>query len=305
MTRTADPVDRRVKRVFLTKQANRFLRRLRGETDVFNVKILKGIDRADLQTTSDTLLAMKRSLMAMAGNNISAPKEDRKTECKKPKPRRPTAKLVEGMKSACFEIIWQNEMKNTAVILRSRPGGIAQAENFSIEEMPVAAPEPGQIVVRNAFLSVEPAMRGWIADAGNYSAPVPIGSVMRSLAVGHVGESRNPDFREGDAVAGWFGWQHYATVKTEAVVRRVKETDLPISLSLGVLGINGVTAHLALTLIGEPKVGETVLVSTSAGAVGSAVGQIAKILGCRTVGIAGGRDKVSALPRGIRLRCRA
>ena len=183
-------------------------------------------------------------------------------------------------------------MKNTAVILRSRPSGIAQAENFSIEQMPVAAPEPGQIVVRSAFLSVEPAMRGWIADAGNYSAPVPIGSVMRSLAVGHVVELRSPHFREGDAVAGWFGWQHYATVKTEAVIHRVKETDLPISLSLGVLGINGVTAHLALTLIGEPKVGETVLVSTAAGAVGSAVGQIAKILGCRTVGIAGGRDKV-------------
>ena len=93
-------------------------------------------------------------------------------------------------------------------------------------------------------------------------------------------------------MAGWFGWQHYATVKPDAVVHRVKEIDLPISLSLGVLGINGVTAHLALTLIGEPKSGDTVLVSTAAGAVGSAVGQIAKILGCRTVGIAGGREKV-------------
>ena len=183
-------------------------------------------------------------------------------------------------------------MQNRAVILRSRPSGIAQAGNFSIEDVAVAAPEPGQIVVRNAFLSVEPAMRGWIADVGNYSAPVPIGSVMRSLAVGHVVELRNPDYREGDGVAGWFGWQNYATVKPEAVVHRVKETDLPISLSLGVLGINGVTAHLALTLIGEPKPGETVLVSTAAGAVGSAVGQIAKISGCRTVGIAGGREKV-------------
>jgi len=97
VTRTADPVDRRVKRVFLTKQANRFLRRLRGETDVFNVKILKGIDRADLQTTSDTLLAMKRSLMAMAGNNIPAPKEDREDGVgKKPKPQKPKAKLVKA-----------------------------------------------------------------------------------------------------------------------------------------------------------------------------------------------------------------
>jgi len=183
-------------------------------------------------------------------------------------------------------------MQNRAVVFRNRPSGIAQAENFAIEEVGVAAPESGQIVVRNAFLSVEPAMRGWIADAGNYSAPVPIGSVMRSLAVGHVVQSRAPDYREGDVVAGWFGWQHYATVKPDAVVHRVKEVDLPISLSLGVLGINGVTAHLALTLIGEPRSGDTVLVSTAAGAVGSAVGQIAKILGCRTVGIAGGREKV-------------
>src|ERR1700728_63324 len=183
-------------------------------------------------------------------------------------------------------------MQNRAVVLRSRPTGIAQAENFAIEDVGVAAPESSQIVVRNAFLSVEPAMRGWIADVGNYSAPVAIESVMRALAVGHVVESRDSGFREGDAVTGWFGWQSYATVGTEAVVRKIKESDLPISLSLGVLGINGVTAHLALTLVGEPKSGETVLVSTAAGAVGSAVGQIAKILGCRTVGIAGGPDKV-------------
>lgn len=97
---------------------------------------------------------------------------------------------------------------------------------------------------------------------------------------------------EGDAVTGWFGWQTFATVGGDAVVRRVAETDLPLSLYLGVLGINGVTAHLALTRVGAPKMGETVLVSTAAGAVGSAVGQIAKILGCRAVGIAGGINKV-------------
>ena len=183
-------------------------------------------------------------------------------------------------------------MRNQAVILRSRPTGIAQAEHFAIKDVPIAAPEAGEILVRNAFLSVEPAMRGWIADAANYSEPVPIGSVMCALAVGRVVTSRHPDYQEGDAVSGWFGWQTYATVKAEAVVRKIKELDLPLSLSLGVLGINGVTAHLALTLIGEPKPGELVLVSTAAGAVGSAVGQIAKILGCRTVGIAGGPEKV-------------
>jgi NADPH-dependent curcumin reductase CurA len=191
-----------------------------------------------------------------------------------------------------LEEIWQKKMQNRAVILRSRPTGIAQAEHFAIEDVAVAPPQTGQILVHNALLSVEPAMRGWIADAGNYSEPIPIGAVMRALAVGHVAASRHPDYREGDVVAGWFGWQTYATVEAEVVVRTVKELDLPLSLSLGVLGINGVTAHLALTLVGEPKPGETVLVSTAAGAVGSAVGQIAKILGCRAVGIAGGPKKV-------------
>jgi len=184
-------------------------------------------------------------------------------------------------------------MINRQVTLVSRPTGIARAENFAIREAPVAPPAEGQILVRNAFLSVEPAMRGWIADRGNYSAPVAIGSVMRALAVGEVAESHHPDYRAGDVVTGWFGWQELATVEASAVVRRVVEADLPLSLALGVLGINGVTALIGLTMIGEPKPGDVVLVSTAAGAVGSAVGQIAKLLGCRTVGIAGGPDKVA------------
>jgi NADPH-dependent curcumin reductase CurA len=183
-------------------------------------------------------------------------------------------------------------MNNRQAILVSRPGGVAQAENFAIREAPVAAPAEGQILVRNEFLSVEPAMRGWIADRGNYSAPVAIGATMRALAVGKILESRHPDYRPGEIVSGWFGWQELATVDAGAVVRRIVESDLPHSLALGVLGINGVTALIGLTLIGDPKPGETVLVSTAAGAVGSAVGQIANILGCRAVGIAGGPDKV-------------
>jgi NADPH-dependent curcumin reductase CurA len=184
-------------------------------------------------------------------------------------------------------------MINRQVILAARPKGIAQAEHFAIVDTPVQSPADGQVVVRNEFLSVEPAMRGWIADAGNYSAPVAIGSVMRALAVGEVGESRHPDYRAGDILIGWFGWQEWATINAGDIVRRVRETDLPRSLALGALGINGVTAHLALTSIGEPKSGETVLVSTAAGAVGSAVGQIAKLLGCRTIGIAGGAQKAA------------
>jgi NADPH-dependent curcumin reductase CurA len=184
-------------------------------------------------------------------------------------------------------------MHNRQVILVSRPAGVAQAENFAIREAPVEPLREGQVLVRNEFLSVEPAMRGWIADAGNYSAPVPLGEPMRALAVGTIAESRHSDWRAGEVVTGWFGWQDFAAVATEAIVRRVEEADLPRSLQLGVLGINGVTALVGLTAIGEPKVGETVLVSTAAGAVGSAVGQIAKILGCRAVGVAGGPAKLA------------
>ena len=181
---------------------------------------------------------------------------------------------------------------NRQVILKSRPAGIAQAENFQIVQSDMPTPSEGEVLMRNHFLSVEPAMRGWIADAGNYSDPVGIGEVMRALSAGHVEASNHPDFAPGDAVMGWFGWQDYACVTPDRIMRKVAETDLPLSLSLGVLGLNGVTAHLALTKIGLPKAGETVVVSTAAGSVGSAVGQIANILGCRTIGIAGGPEKV-------------
>ena len=104
--------------------------------------------------------------------------------------------------------------------------------------------------------------------------------------------SKHPDFRPGDFVTGWFGWQDYAAVDAKAVDRKVTETDLPLSASLGVLGLNGITAYFGLLEIGQPKAGETVVVSTAAGSVGSCVGQIAKLKGCRTVGIAGGAEKV-------------
>lgn len=181
---------------------------------------------------------------------------------------------------------------NRQVLLVARPTGVAQAEHFAIRDADDPVPGERQILVRNRFLSVEPAMRGWIADLGNYAAPVEIGEVMRALAVGEIVASRHPDYAVGEHVTGWFGWQRCAAVDAGAIIRRVTETDLPLSLALGVLGINGVTAHLALTLIGELKPGDTVLVSTAAGAVGSAVGQIATILGARAVGIAGSPDKV-------------
>mgnify|MGYP002622587351 CR=1 FL=1 len=180
---------------------------------------------------------------------------------------------------------------NRQVLLKSRPVGIPQAEHFDIVKSPLPQPAEGQVLVRNQWLSVEPAMRGWVNAAANYSEPVPIGSVMRSLAAGTVQTSRHPDYRPGDWITGWFGWQEYAAVDAGAIQRKITETDLPPSTALGVLGLNGVTAYFGLLEVGQPKAGETVVVSTAAGAVGSCVGQLAKIKGCRAVGIAGGPQK--------------
>lgn len=183
--------------------------------------------------------------------------------------------------------------KNRQVRLASRPEGIPQAAHFAIVETDVPDLKDGQFLVHNHFLSVEPAMRGWVNAAANYSQPVAIDAVMRAMAAGEVVASKHPDYAVGTRVIGWFGWQDYAVSDGASVVRKIAETDLPISLSLGILGINGVTAYLALMDIGEPKPGDTVVVSTAAGSVGSAVGQLAKLAGARTVGIAGGPDKVA------------
>jgi len=182
-------------------------------------------------------------------------------------------------------------MNNRQVRLRSRPHGIPQAEHFEIVNAAVPQLEEGQVLVRNIYLSVDPAMRGWIVDKVGYSAPVGIGEVMRSFASGRVEASRHPDYAVGDLVTGLFGWQDYAAVNASAIQRKIIERDLPLSTSLGILGLNGITAYFGLLEIGQPASGNTVVVSTAAGAVGSCVGQIAKAMGCRTVGIAGGPIK--------------
>lgn len=184
-------------------------------------------------------------------------------------------------------------LKNRQVRLKTRPNGIPQAAHFEIVEQSLPEIKEGQILVRNIYLSVEPAMRGWVNAAANYSEPVAIGEVMRSFAAGRVEQSRHPDYRAGDRVCGWFGWQDYAAVEPAAIQRILTQTDLPITTSLGVLGLNGVTAYFGLLEVGQPKPNETVVVSTAAGAVGSCVGQIAKLEGCRTVGIAGGPQKTA------------
>lgn len=180
---------------------------------------------------------------------------------------------------------------NRQVVLARRPEGIPQAEHFSLVEAPMPVPGPGQVVVRNHYLSVEPAMRGWVNAVANYSQPVGIGEVMRSFAAGEIIASEHPDWPVGTRVTGMFGWQSYAAIDPARIDYRVDQDDLPLSTSLGVLGINGITAHYGLLKIGEPKAGETVVVSTGAGAVGSCVAQIARLKGCRTVGIAGGETK--------------
>ena len=185
----------------------------------------------------------------------------------------------------------QNRM-NRQVRLKSRPAGIPQPEHFEIVEVPVPNLNEGQVLVRNIYLSVEPAMRGWVSSAANYLDAVPLGAVMRAFTVGRIEESRHPEFRVGEVVTGMLGWQDYAAVDAKEIQRKITDTDLRMSTSLGVLGLNGLTAYFALLEVGQPKAGETVVVSTAAGAVGSCVGQIAKIKGCRTVGIAGGPEKV-------------
>lgn len=180
---------------------------------------------------------------------------------------------------------------NRQVRLKSRPDGIPRAEHFEIVETPLPKVRDGELLVRNDYLSVEPAMRGWVSAVANYATPVGIGEVMRSFAAGEVIASRHPGYAEGDRVMGMLGWQDYAVSDGGAITRKVTETDLPLSLSLGALGLNGVTAYFALLEAGQPRPGDTVVVSTAAGAVGSAVGQIAKLAGCRTVGIAGGGAK--------------
>jgi NADPH-dependent curcumin reductase CurA len=182
--------------------------------------------------------------------------------------------------------------RNRQVRRKSRPSGIPRAEQFEIVEAPVPAPSDGQVLVRKIYLPVDPAMRGWVSAVAGYSESVALGAVMRSVAVGRVEESRDSDLHPGEYVTGMFGWQDYAVVDAKAIWWKVGGSGLPISTSLGVLGVNGLTAYFALLDIGQPKAGETVVVSTAAGAVGSRAGQLAKIEGCRTVGIAGGPDKV-------------
>ena len=183
---------------------------------------------------------------------------------------------------------------NKQITLAARPVGFPKDSDFKLVESPIPTPKDGEFLVRVVYMSVDPYMRGRMNDAASYAAPVQLGEVMGGGAVGKVISSNNPNFREGEIVEGFFGWQEYAVSNGEGV-RKIDPGLAPISTALGVLGMPGLTAYFGLLDICNPQLGETVVVSGAAGAVGSLVGQIALIKGCRAVGIAGADDKVAYL----------
>ena len=176
------------------------------------------------------------------------------------------------------------------VVLVRRPPGEPAESDFSIEQVPMPEPGPRQILVRNIYMSLDPYMRGRMRDAKSYAAPVEIGDVMTGGTVGEVVKSNHPDYKAGDIVEDRLGWQEYG-IGPSAAARKVDPTLAPISTANGVLGMPGMTAYFGLFEVGRPKPGETVVVSAASGAVGQLVGQLAKIAGCRAVGIAGGPKK--------------
>jgi NADPH-dependent curcumin reductase len=179
---------------------------------------------------------------------------------------------------------------NRQIRLKSHPAGTPTLENFETVDASMPALKDGDVLRRTTYLSLDPYMRGRMSDAPSYAAPVKLHDVMCGHTVSEVVESRNPDFRAGDVVAGYDGWQQYAASNGKEL-RKLDPKVAPVSTAIGVLGMPGATAFVGLYDIGQPKPGETVVVSAASGAVGSIVGQLAKISGCRAVGIAGSPDK--------------
>jgi hypothetical protein len=183
--------------------------------------------------------------------------------------------------------------QNKQILLDNRPEGEAKASNFRLVTTETPALKDGEVLVRHHFLSLDPYMRGRMNDAKSYAAPQPVGQVMQGGTVGEVVESKSPKFKPGDKVVGMGGWQEYAVAAADqpGALRKVDTTHVPLSHYLGAVGMPGVTAWYGLVRIIEPQEGNTVVVSAASGAVGSALGALAKARGCRAVGIAGGPDK--------------
>ncbi len=186
-----------------------------------------------------------------------------------------------------------DERVNRQVTLAARPVGEPKESDFALIESPVVEPEPGEVLVKTLWLSLDPYQRGRMSEARSYARPVELGEVMTAEAVAEVVESRSPRLNSGDIVAGPFGWQEYAVADAHRL-RRIDGT-APISTALHVLGMTGLTAYFGLLEVGRPLPGDTVVVSAASGAVGQVVGQLARMVGCRTVGIAGSAAKVDDL----------
>jgi NADPH-dependent curcumin reductase CurA len=185
-------------------------------------------------------------------------------------------------------------MQNRRFVLAARPQGIPRESDFRLETGTLAEPRDGELLVANRFISVDPGMRARLSDAQTYAAPLAIGDMIESASVGEVIASRHPKFAAGDRVAAGLGWQEYALSDGRGL-RKITDHSIPVSAQIGVLGIPGLTAYFGLLDIGKPKAGDTVLVSSAAGAVGATAGQIAQLHGARAIGIAGGADKCAWL----------
>jgi len=184
----------------------------------------------------------------------------------------------------------QSTTQNRRWVLASRPHGAPVAENFRLEAQPIPTPAEGQVLLRTVWLSLDPYMRGRMSDAPSYSPPVEIGAVMVGGTVSRVETSRHPDYKEGEWVLGYSGWQEYELSDGKGLVRLGENPSHP-SWALGVLGMPGFTAYMGLLDIGQPQAGETLVVAAATGPVCATVGQIGKIKGCRVIGVAGGEEK--------------
>jgi NADPH-dependent curcumin reductase len=185
--------------------------------------------------------------------------------------------------------------ENLQVRLAARPAGRPAAANFTLSTQPVPSPGDGQVLIRTRYLSLDPYMRGRMSDAPSYAPPAEVGAVMVGGTVGEVVESRAAELAPGDTVLAYTGWQRYGVARTAAVRRLDPASGVPVTTALGVLGMPGFTAYAGLTQIARPRSGETVVVAAASGPVGATVGQLARILGARAVGIAGGAAKVKYL----------
>jgi hypothetical protein len=181
-------------------------------------------------------------------------------------------------------------MQNKEIRFASRPAGLPAADTFQFAETDVPKPQDGEVLVRTLYVSVDPYLRGRMRPGRSYVAPFEVGNVIESGVVGEVVESRSPAFQVGDIVTGMLGWRLYNSVKAEQL-RKIDPRLAPVTTALGVLGVTGLTAYFGFLDIGQPKSGEVVVVSGAAGAVGITVCEIAKIKGCRVIGIAGSDEK--------------